>query len=160
MDKTTTQQGLKELRGKRLAAEAVREDQNTKIFSVGYGGLNEVRDLEDIMNLHDIKFLLDVRSKPTTRRFSKKTLETMLGAGYMSRPVMGGFDHEIDEFENWRIRAQASLKEVTDMVDNGYKILIMCAEKNPDQCHRKYFVSRALEQEGFKVKHLIGPVQR
>ena len=36
----------------------------------------------------------------------------------------------------------------------GRKTLIMCAEKNPDTCHRKYFVGRALEEAGYRVKHL------
>lgn len=156
----STQQRLKELRRKGLEAKLEKEEEDIKFYSIGYGGLNEVKDLTEIMDQHGVNILLDVRSKPNTRRFARKTLQAMLGAGYISRTDMGGFDHEVNQFEEWYERAAPHLEEIIDKANNGFKILIMCAEKNPDQCHRKYFVSKALELQGFKVKHLVGPAKK
>ena len=36
-----------------------------------------------------------------------------------------------------------------------FKIAIMCAEKEPLECHRTLLVSRALEDEGVTVQHIL-----
>lgn len=36
----------------------------------------------------------------------------------------------------------------------GYKISLMCAEKNPAECHRGVLISPNLESAGFSVRHI------
>ncbi|QGU93996.1 DUF488 family protein [Clostridium bovifaecis] len=40
-------------------------------------------------------------------------------------------------------------------VDKGYKIAIMCAEKDPLDCHRSILISPALIKEGYSVTHIL-----
>ena len=141
-------------------ADELRQGESLRFYTIGYGGLNSIQDIKDIMSKNNIQLLLDVRSKPNTRRFSKKEFEQVFGDKYQSRPEMGGFDHKPEQFHEWCEVAAEGLGELILATNTGNKILIMCAEKNPNQCHRKYFVARALEEGGHKVKHLIGPVKK
>ena len=131
-----------------------RQDESLTFYTIGYGSLKNVQDLVDIMSKNHIQLLLDVRSKPNTRRFSKKELEQVFGDKYQSRPEMGGFDHKPEQFHEWCEVAAEGLGELILATNTGNKVLIMCAEKNPNQCHRKYFVARALEEGGHTVRHL------
>lgn len=40
-------------------------------------------------------------------------------------------------------------------VDSGYTIALMCAEKNPADCHRAVLVGRELSKNGFDVYHIL-----
>ena len=131
-----------------------KQEESLRFYTIGYGSLNSVQDLKDIMVKHGIKLLLDVRSKPNTKRFSRKELLDTFDLNYASRPEMGGFAHRIDQYEDWLKCAEDGLQALIMAGNSGIKVLIMCAEKNPDVCHRKYFVARALEEGGHKVKHL------
>jgi hypothetical protein len=135
-------------------ADERRQDGPIRFYTLGYGSLKTVQDLADIISKNNIQLLLDVRSKPNTRRFSKKELEQVFGKKYQSRPEMGGFDHKPEQYHEWCEVAAEGLGELILATNTGNKVLIMCAEKNPNVCHRKYFVARALEEGGHKVRHL------
>lgn len=40
-------------------------------------------------------------------------------------------------------------------IDKGYKIAIMCAEKDPLDCHRSVLISPAIIKEGYSVIHIL-----
>ncbi len=159
---------INELRNKQEREEKLKQDgvvradqyidtdsiQDTKFYTIGYQGLKSIYNLKEIMDKHGINLLLDVRSKPNTRRFSKKELEQKFGDTYTSKTEMGGFDHELDQFNEWCEVAAAGIGELIEAANTGMKVMIMCAEKNPDKCHRKYFVAKALEMRGHEVIHL------
>ena len=131
-----------------------RREESLRFYTIGYAGLSSIQDLEEIMEKHSITLIVDVRSKPNTKRFSRKDLFATFDLKYESRPEMGGFSHTKDQYEDWLVSADEGLKALLAAANSGIKVLIMCAEKNPDVCHRKYFVARALEEGGHKVKHL------
>jgi len=137
-----------------LEREERKQEETIRFYTIGYANMDSIQDIKDIMDKHDITLLLDVRSKPNTKRFSKKDLTTEFGQTYTSRTEMGGFKHNLDQYQEWLKDADHGLAELLENANAGHKILIMCAEANPDSCHRKYFVARALEEGGHKVKHL------
>jgi uncharacterized protein (DUF488 family) len=145
---------IDELRLKQYQAEQQQPEHETRFYTIGYAGLKTVSDLEEIMDKHGIGLLMDVRSKPNTRRFSKQELEQVFGDRYRSRTEMGGFDHEEDQFHEWCEVAAGGMGEIITAANAGNKVLVMCAEKSADKCHRKYFVARALEEGGHTVTHL------
>lgn len=149
---------IDELRQIQYQAEKKQQEQqgviHPMIYTIGYAGLKTISDLETIMDEHGIELLMDVRSKPVTRRFSKPDLEAVFGDRYRSRTEMGGFDHEENQFHEWSDVAANGLGEIINASNAGNNVLIMCAEKNANKCHRKYFVARALEESGYTVEHL------
>lgn len=140
------------------AQQEQQEDENIRYYTIGYGGLDSIQDIYTITQNNSISLILDVRSKPNTRKFSKTEFEKMFGDSYVSRPDMGGLGFTgstEDQYADWLKVASAGLQVTKDYASNpGRRVLIMCAEKNPDTCHRKYFVGRALEEAGYGVKHL------
>lgn len=127
--------------------------QQTNFYTIGYGGLSTVADLQQIVEQTGITKIIDVRSKPNTRRFSRKLLQQTFGDMYSSRIDMGGLEFEVSQYDTWLRQAAGGLSDLQELAKNG-KVLVMCAEKNPDTCHRKYFVGKWLEERGYRVKHL------
>jgi uncharacterized protein (DUF488 family) len=50
---------------------------------------------------------------------------------------------------------RSGVERIRQGVDRGYKIALVCAEKEPLDCHRTILVSRNLEKEGFNVVHIL-----
>ena len=100
------------------------------------------QELKEIMNRHGITRIVDVRSRPWTRRFSLKELEAAFGDSYISRPDMGGLD-----------RAATGVVKLEEL-GREHRVLIICAEKSHRHCHRNYFVGRMLGEDGYGVRHL------
>ena len=44
------------------------------------------------------------------------------------------------------------IKKAQDM---GYVVCLMCAEKDPINCHRTILIARNLDKKGFEVKHIL-----
>jgi len=40
-------------------------------------------------------------------------------------------------------------------VEKGFKIAVMCSEKDPFECHRFSLVCYSLQNEGLNVKHIL-----
>jgi hypothetical protein len=49
----------------------------------------------------------------------------------------------------------AGVNNVIGNIKKGLKIALMCAEKNPLDCHRFLLVARALSNKGVRMKHIL-----
>jgi len=132
----------------------------TRFFTIGYGGLKSFDELKDILNKNGITRLIDIRSKPYSRKWrktdvswNKKALQKYFGGCYIHLEEMGGLGYETNEYERWLKIATNSINEVIEM-SKMHKVALMCAEKDPNKCHRKLFAARTLEELGFSVYHL------
>jgi uncharacterized protein (DUF488 family) len=118
-----------------------------------------------------VEMIADVRSTPYSRRqpqFNKPALaHTLAEAGiaylFLGRELGGRptdpdlFSDGIADFERM---AQSSafqsgivrLKAETEWL----RLCLMCAEKDPRDCHRCLLVGRALTAEGVEVRHVLG----
>ena len=118
--------------------------------AIEYQNLKNSEILKNLLQEKGIKILLDVRSKPYSRKhaFNKKKLELLLpavGIQYMwAGKTLGGFS-EIDEVD---IRKLAFWQK--DKI-----ACLMCMEANPDQCHRKSEISKRLKNYGVSVDHIL-----
>ncbi len=139
-----------------------------KLFTVGHSAHSLTVFLE-LLRQHDVSALADVRSAPYSRycpHFSKDALSRSLGdAGieyvFLGREL-GGRSDDPSCYENGRIRYSrlARRPEFRDGIERlkkgaaDHRIAVMCAEREPLECHRTILVSPALEEEGLSVEHI------
>ena len=126
------------------------------IFTVGHGA-RSAEEFVAILKEAGIGTLVDVRAYPGSRRhpqFSREALSASLSeAGIVYRwegKVLGGMrrsyaDHmQTDEFQS-AARALSGIEG---------RACIMCAERDPSDCHRSY-IADWLVAHGERVTHLL-----
>ena len=123
-----------------------------------------------LLQQHGVTALADVRSAPYSRfnpQFNRKALERSLeavGIGYvfMGR-ALGGRPDDPSCYEDGRVRydrlAETPLfREGLERIVDGagrQRIALMCAEKEPLDCHRTILVGRSLAARGVAVAHIL-----
>ena len=123
-----------------------------------------------LLRTHGVTTLADVRSAPYSRfnpHFKRKALDSALEARgiaylFLGR-ALGGRPDDPSCYEKGRVRydrvARSPLfhegieRLVRDAKDE--RIALMCAEKEPLDCHRTLLVGRSLEAQGVAVAHIL-----
>jgi len=140
------------------------------VYTIGYAGF-KINDFIEELHKYGINLVVDVRSKPYSQYFSeynKEKLEELLkdakvfyrnyadefGArqtnnsyfthGYMDFELFSQSDSFLNGFD-----------KIEKNIEKGYTPVLMCAEKDPFNCHRAILVSRAFSLTGYNVKHLL-----
>ena len=143
--------------------------ETASVFTIGHSN----HPLEAFMELlcrHRVTALADVRSAPYSRfnpHFNREPLAVALKARgtryvYLGREL-GGRSSDPACYEDGRIRydrlaCTERFREGLDRVVRGaakHRIALMCAEKEPLDCHRTLLVGRALDERGVKVEHIL-----
>ena len=138
------------------------------ILTIGHSN----HPLETFLGLlarHRVTALADVRSTPFSRfnpHFNRKRLAAALeGRGieylYLGREL-GGRPDDLACYEDGRIRYDRVartdwFREGIDAVQRAaaeHRIALMCAEKEPLDCHRTLLVGQALDERGADVTHV------
>lgn len=142
------------------------------LFTAGYAGFGSSDKLLQRLRQHGVQWVADVRSAPFSKHFpwaSQGALHASLqdaGFGYVwlgrelgarqSDPVVlldcGYLDFEVfavtDLFRTGIARIRTGLAK-------GFSIALLCAEKEPMDCHRCILIGRALSEAGVPVRHLL-----
>lgn len=110
-----------------------------------------------------VQRLVDVRSTPWSRRhpqFGQKTLARSLadaGIAYLHEgAALGGKPEAGGSYD--QLAARPEFKAALDRVIDGARdsvLCLMCAEKEPLDCHRTVLVSRRLAERGVNIEHLL-----
>ena len=107
-----------------------------------------------------VRLLVDVRSKPYSRRFpqfGKERLARALaeaGIDYLwEGEALGGMAGAYNDTARKPAFGQA-LDRVVEK-SGGTSLCLMCAEKEPLDCHRTLLVSRRLAERGQPIEHLL-----
>lgn len=125
-----------------------------RIYSIGYGGRTLTQVIK-ILGTWKVEKIVDVRSYPNFKWFGKQLLESRLGDNYISIPELGGKDFSTHEYQKWHKKVPRKTLEDLVRLSDQHVICLMCAEKNHLQCHRYYFIAKALKEDfGIEVKHL------
>lgn len=123
-----------------------------------------VEDFLGLLRRHGVNVVADVRSMPYSRfnpRFNRDAVRSALRSNGIHYVYLGSelggrsrdeAHYDMDDHHariNYdRVRAEGSfkagLRRVLDGVDKGYRIALMCVEKEPLDCHRTLLVARAL----------------
>lgn len=146
------------------------------IFTAGHS----TRSLEDLVGLLQgagLEALVDVRRYPSSRRhphFNRKPLADALeaaGMAYRHSEILGGRrepaapDSPNTAWSSEGFRAYAdhlatpearSALEALAAGAGNRRICLMCAEKDPERCHRQ-LLADALSLRGIPVRHLVEP---
>jgi uncharacterized protein (DUF488 family) len=139
------------------------------LFSIGHSNLPAQRFLALVENA-GVDLVADVRSMPQSRFcpwFSQKPLAAALTAariGYSAMgQVLGGRPHHDrlyrDGVADYEAMAKepdyiAGLDRLLDIAARS-RICLMCAEREPLDCHRCLLVARSLAERGVAVGHIL-----
>jgi uncharacterized protein (DUF488 family) len=139
------------------------------LFSIGHSSLPAERFVR-LLRDAGIAAVADVRSVPGSRRFpwfSKNRLAALLerdGIGYIPMgDALGGrprhanlYRDGVADYEAMAAAAEfrAGLDRLTDASANAC-VCMMCAEREPLDCHRCLLVARSLASRGLSVGHIL-----
>ena len=141
----------------------------SKVFTVGHSN-HTLEAFVELLREHRVDALADVRSAPYSRfnpQFNRESFAAALKAGgiayvYLGRELggrSGNFDCYDDEgrivFD--RVAATETFQHGLARVVDGaarHRIALMCAEKEPLDCHRTLLVACALDKRGVEVAHI------
>ena len=146
---------------------------NVRLFTIGHSN----RTIDELLGLlcqHGIEVLVDVRSHPYSRhntQFNQEELREELQQENLSYHwagrYLGGLRSHADEsvhvalaegqraFADYML-TDAFVQGIAQLLDLAMRntCIIMCAEKNPAQCHRG-LIADYLSLKGVEVLHLI-----
>lgn len=139
------------------------------IYSIGHSN-HAARRFIDLLQGAGIDCVADVRSTPFSRRnpqFSQKALTAslkdagiaywFLGDALGARPKDPGC-YEDGKVSYARIAATPAFQEAIGALiadSHAKRIAMMCAEKEPLECHRTILVGRVLAQRGADLLHIL-----
>jgi uncharacterized protein (DUF488 family) len=143
---------------------------NNQIYSIGYASFSISDFLKALLN-YDIDVVADVRSQPYSRfkpEFNRENLKTVLKNSNIGYAFLGDqcgariddpdcyVDGKIDFNRVAQNKEfQKGLKRLKKAMEN-YRIAIMCAERDPINCHRTVLICRNLCFEHIVIKHIVG----
>ena len=144
-------------------------EQTSLVFTIGHS-THSLEAFLALLQKHGVTAIADVRSAPFSRfnpQFNKDALERSLKAAgikyvFLGREL-GARSDDPSCYENGRVQygrlAQSALfRSGIERVIRGaqeQRIALMCAEKEPLECHRTLLVARALDQQGIAVAHIL-----
>lgn len=123
-----------------------------------------------LLQQHAITAVCDVRSQPYSRfnpQYNRETLKKSLqqqGIAYVYLGKgLGARSDNPDCYINGKVQyhllaQQPLFSEGLNRLKNGmenYTIALMCAEKDPIQCHRTGLVTRQLRTEPMQIAHIL-----
>jgi uncharacterized protein (DUF488 family) len=139
------------------------------IYTIGHSN-HSLEHFLALLQQHGIGAVCDVRSKPYSRmnpQFNRENLSESLGDVniryvFLGRELGARSENPACYVEG---KVQYDLLAKTGLFRSGiervldgvkkYRIALMCAEKDPLDCHRTVLVSRELEALGLPVDHIL-----
>lgn len=139
------------------------------IFTIGHS-IHPIERFIQLLQTCGITTVTDVRSSPFSRfnpQFNRERLKVSLqdsGISYLFLgEELGARTKDPDCYEHGRVSYEKLAN--TQLFKAGLKrlkaggetqtIALMCAEKDPLNCHRTILVTRELENEGVSVSHIL-----
>jgi uncharacterized protein (DUF488 family) len=147
----------------------MNDKQLNILYTIGHSN-HKIEDFLSLLKMHSINCIVDVRSTPYSHyntQFNRESLVkellnvnieyiylgNQLGARasgthcYNSNSVNFEYLAKTDQFHI----GLESLKDIS----SKYQSALMCAEKDPIECHRFILICRNLKNSGFHIKHIL-----
>lgn len=139
------------------------------VYTIGHSN-HSIEAFVELLQHHGITAVADVRSHPSSPRFphfNREALSARLRAAEIAYVFLGEElgarpedpdcyrDGRVD-FE--RLEARPAFRRGIDRVLHGaasYRLALMCAEKEPLDCHRTILVARWLKALGVEIRHIL-----
>ena len=138
--------------------DLLEEAMKKTIYTIG-SSTRDAQEFLEILKHYDIRCLIDVRSFPTSKfeHFKKERLKELLeGEGiryiYLGKEL-GGYrrgGYEVYMKTNNYLKGIKRLEKIAERNSSA----IMCAERFPWRCHRR-FISQSLRERKWEVIHIL-----
>lgn len=140
------------------------------LLTLGYGK-RSIDETIALLQAHDVRFLVDVRSAPYSRHhpdFSHDALRQHLAACdiaylFLGEELGGRPDNPACYDEEGRVdytacRRQPLFQEGIGRLctawEQGQRVALLCSESRPEECHRSKLIGVALAAQGIELIHL------
>ena len=140
-----------------------------RVFTIGYTAFDQEQMIKTLKK-YNIHCLVDVRTVPASARlpqYSRPVLEAVLkkaGIRYRHYPEFGARQEDSKwynaegylDFERYMESEafQSGIHKVQEGMRLGYRFTLMCAEKDPINCHRAIMVARGFSKAGNDIAHI------
>lgn len=140
------------------------------LFTIGHS-THPSRSFIELLRQHEITAIGDVRSSPYSRfnpQFNRETLKRDLRAARIAYLFLGDelgarrsesecYDAQGKVLYDVAARTPLFLAGIERLRQGmqDYRLALMCAERDPIQCHRTLLVCRALRVEAFDIVHIL-----
>lgn len=141
------------------------------IYTVGYSGYYYPTDLVDALKNYGIDVVVDVRSSPFSAgmpQYNRDNIERIFKnnkihyRNYSREFGARQTDHRFYrdgrlDFPTFTASEQFNegVEKIKKALSMGYTPCLMCAEKDPINCHRAIMITRALHDSGYSIIHLL-----
>lgn len=131
------------------------------IFTIGHS-THPIERFIALLRQHGVTALADVRSAPYSRRnpqYNREALEAALaGHGiryvFLGRELGGRIEGRHKAGPTEEMEFDADIERLVRGA-NEFTVAMMCAEKDPADCHRTHLVAPALVQRCVTVRHIL-----
>jgi uncharacterized protein (DUF488 family) len=137
-------------------------------FTVGYGG-RAPKDLVALLQQHQVRVVVDVRLRPDRASMGIYSLAKTPDKGIAGLLQGGGIEYlSLIELGNvfldvadWQARYQTLLQQSGELLcqrlilRKEQPLALMCAEKEPTQCHRAQVAQYLHTRHGWEFQHLV-----
>lgn len=140
------------------------------IYTIGYTGF-KLDEFKKILRENNISCVVDVRSNPSSKYYpdyNSNNLKSFLnknGIRYRHYGEEFGarqnslkyYTNGYMDFEKFTKSQQfwEGFHKIEAGINLNYVFVLMCAEKNPYDCHRSIMISRVFYDNGYDVKHIL-----
>lgn len=141
------------------------------VYTIGYSGF-PMEDFLKLLRSRGVNVVIDVRSVPFSARFpdfNRDSIRRRLqeaGVHYRNYAVEFGARQEdasyytADGYLDFEKFAKSPMfrsgcRKLAAGMAQGFRFALMCAEKDPIDCHRGIMIARALQEDGADVAHLL-----
>jgi len=148
----------------------MNQPQPKQCFTIGYGDYPIDRFITVLQNI-SIDVIIDVRSSPYSRfnpHFNRENLDKSLKEKDIEYQFMGdrlggrytdpGLLFPDGTVDYRKVRDTELFREGTSqllsLIASGKTIALMCAEKEPERCHRFALIAPVLQSKGISVIHI------
>jgi uncharacterized protein (DUF488 family) len=142
---------------------------NLEVLTIGHSN-HPIDEFLELLHSHDVTAVADVRSAPYSQyqpQFNREALAAELkrrGIAYsFMGKELGGRPADRACYQNGRVQydrvaATASFRSGLDRIQAEakiHRIILLCAEREPLECHRTLLVAPELEKTGISVVHVL-----
>lgn len=144
--------------------------KNSTLHTIGHGN-KSIEQLIKELNSFEIKYVIDVRSKPYSKynpHFNKNELKFSLLDNNIQYVFLGkqlgGLPTDLTCYTNGKVDYdkikdkdffKEGLSRLITANKKQIKVAIMCSESNPKQCHRSKLIGEELRKFGISLNHII-----
>lgn len=140
-----------------------------ELFTIGHSN-HQVERFIDLLQMHSINAICDVRSHPYSRhnpQFNLEVLQPRLKENNIAYVFLGSElgarSNDKSCYSNGKVQFNClsqthvfkeGIKRVKTGMDS-YRVALLCAEKDPLMCHRTILICRYMRNEGVLIKHIL-----